>query len=270
MPCIVGQIVTHRSVPMADAAPDAPSTTTETFSAEYVASLKAELEAAKKAEAASKSKLAPYEARRRQQLIELQPAVQAFIKEGLESSPEFRVDMEPMEGFGAGLHEAANVESAMPLARLISCHSAKIKREREEFSAASGAAEALGKANQEIDKLKADLESRASRITELEGLVSERTLAAERLQEELAKNGLVKEKFDFSNASSREAAPQGESSGATARVAKSVPFVDPLLSFVQHHGSAGTSRIGLSATNHHILGAGGAGDSSIEAALRVA
>lgn len=252
---------------------DAEQTTTapaETFSAEYVAQLKAEIEAKTQSEAAMKSKFASYEARQRQQLTELQPAVQAFIKEGLEAGPEFKADMEPMVGFGDNLHQAANVESAMPLARLISCHSAKIKREREEFSQASGAAEALGKANKEIDDLKADRDAKATRITELEGLVAERTSAAERLQEELAKNGLVKEKFDFSNAASREAAPVGESTGASARATSAAPFVDPLLSFVQKTGASASSRIGLSATNHHILGAGGSGDSGIEAALRMA
>ena len=132
----------------------------ETYSAEYVASLKAELEAKTNSEAALKSKYANYENRQRAQLTELQPAVQAWIKEGLEAGAEFKADMESMVGFGDNLHQAANIESAMPLARMISCHSAKIKREREEFSVASGAAEALGKANKEIDGLKADVEAK--------------------------------------------------------------------------------------------------------------
>jgi len=243
----------------------------ETFSAEYVASLKAELEAKTNSEAALKSKYANYENRQRAQLTELQPAVQAWIKEGLEAGAEFKADMESMIGFGDNLHQAANIESAMPLARMISCHSAKIKREREEFSQASGASEALGKANKEIDELKAQLEAKTARVGELEGLVNERTSAAERLQEELAKAGLVKEKFDFSNAKAREASPP-ETTGAIARTESlnAQPFVDPLLSFVQKSSSATNGRIGLSATNHHILGAGGAGDQGIEAALRMA
>ena len=47
---------------------------------------------------------------------------------------------------------------------------AKIKREREEFSQASGASEALGKANKELEDLRADRENKALRITELEAL----------------------------------------------------------------------------------------------------
>ena len=245
-------------------APPAP----ETFSAEYVASLKAELEAEKSEKLGLKSKFANYETRQRAQLTELQPAVQSWIKEGLEAGAEFKHEMESMVGFGDNLHQAANLESAMPLARMISCHSAKIKREREEFSQNSAAAEALGKANKEIDTLKEENAANKARIGELEGLVNERTTALERSNEELAKAGLVKEKFDFSNATSREAAPSGTSTGAMARETPA-PFVDPLLSFVQKGGMS-NGRIGQSATNHHILGAGGAGEQGVEAALRMA
>lgn len=238
----------------------------ETFSAEYVASLKAELAAKTESESALKSKFANYEARQRSQLTEMQPAVKAWIAEGLEAGAEYKHELESMVSFGDNLHQAANLDSAMPLARMISCHSAKIKREREEFSQNSSAAAALGKANAELDTLKADQAAKATRITELEGLVAERTSAAEKLQEELSKAGLVQQKFDFSNASSREAAPPA-TSAPTAKGGSDVPFVDPLLAFVSKAGS-GSSRIGLSASNHHILGAGGAGDTSIEAALR--
>lgn len=253
-----------------EAAASAP--VAETFSADYVAQLKAELEAKSQSEAALKSKFASYESKQRAQLAEMQPVVKAWIEEGLEAGPEFKADMESMVGFGDSLPNAANIDSAMPLARMISCHSAKIKRERQEFSAASGAAEALGKANKELDELKADRDAKASRITELEGLVAERTGAAERLQEQLAKAGLVKEKFDFSNASSREAAaaPAAMGGAAAAPAKAAAPFVDPLLSFVQKSAPAVSGRIGQSATGHHLLGAGGAGEVGIEAAIRMA
>ena len=188
----------------------------------------------------------------------MQPAVQAWIKEGLESGAEFKHEMESMVGFGDNLHQAANLDSAMPLARMISCHSAKIKREREEFSQSSGAAEALGKANKEIDSLKDDLGAKTKRIEELEGLVNERTTALERSQEELAKAGLIKEKFDFSNAASRESGATGHSSAPAAKAASSAPFVDPLLAFVQKGAAASRPHWPLG-RNHHILGAGGAG-----------
>lgn len=248
------------------------SAISETYSAEYVAQLKAELEAKTQSEASLKSKFATYETKQRAQLAEMQPVVQEWIKEGLESGPEFKADMESMIGFGDSLSNSSNIDSAMPLARMITCHSAKIKRERQEFSAASGAAEALGKANKELDELRADRDAKASRITELEGLVAERTGTAERLQEELAKAGLVKEKFDFSNASSREAtaAARGPSAAVVPPVKTSTPFVDPLLSFIQKSGPASSGRISQSATGHHLLGAAGGGEVGIEAAIRMA
>jgi uncharacterized coiled-coil protein SlyX len=147
------------------------------------------------------------------------------------------------------------------------CHSAKIKREREEFSQNSATAEALGKANQELDSVKADRDAKNKRIEELEGLVAERTGAAEKLQEQLSKAGLVKEKFDFSNASSRETAPPATSPPLAK--SESTSYVDPLLSFVTKSGSSGSGRIGLSASSHHLLGAGGAGDNGLEAQLRM-
>ena len=245
-----------------DASGSAPA---ETYTADYVAQLKAELEAKTVAEAALKSKFATYETKQRAQLAEMQPVVQEWIKEGLESGPEFKTDMESMVGFGESLANSQNIDSAIPLARMISCHSAKMKRERQEFSAATGAAEALGKANQELDEVRADRDSKSTRIAELEGLVAERTGTAERLQDELAKAGLVKERFDFSNATSREAgAPVGGAAKAAA------PFVDPLLSFIQKSGPAASGRIGQSATGHHLLGAAGAGEVGLEAAIRMA
>ena len=253
---------------MAEAETSGSMPAAETFTAEYVASLKAELAAKAESEAALKSKFASYEARQRTQLTEMQPAVRAWISEGLESGSEFRHEMESMVSFGDNLHQVANLESAVPLARMISCHSAKIKREREEFAQHTTAAEALGKANAELDSVKADRDAKAMRITELETLVVERTSAAEKLQDELSKAGLVQQKFDFSKATSREAAPPGASAPA-AKSGASAPFVDPLLAFVSKAG-AGSSRIGLSASGHHLLGANGAGDQGIEAALRSA
>ena len=71
-------------------AESAPPVVAETFSADYVAKLKAELEAKTQAEATLKSKFAVHESRQRQQLSEMQPAVQAWIKEGLEAGSDYK------------------------------------------------------------------------------------------------------------------------------------------------------------------------------------
>jgi hypothetical protein len=149
----------------------------------------------------------------------------------------------------------------MPLARMISVHSARFKRKSEEFSQAAGAAEQLGRVNKELETVTADRDAKAARITELEGLVKENQSSLETLQEELAKAGVIKNTFDFSKTASRE---------VPAQPAPHVPFVDPLLSYVQKSGD-GSGRISLSNTQHHVLGAGGGpGDSSLQAMLRAA
>ena len=123
---------------------------------------------------------------------------------------------------------------------------------------------------QELDELRAERDTKATRIAELEGLVTERTTAAEKLQEELAKAGVLKDTFEFSKASAREYAAPATTGGAASSGSVSppaAPFVDPLLSLVM--GRAGSGRIMPSTSSHAILGATGASD-DISAALRVA
>ena len=257
---------------MSEAEVAASTPVAETFSKEYVDALKAQLEAKTASELNYKNKYASVENRQRSQLAEMQPIVKDWISEGMEAGAEFKHEMLPMESFGTNLHEAANLDSTFPLARMISCHSAKIKREREEFAAKNGAVEELGKANKEIDTLKEENTTQKARITELEGLTGELRSTSELLQDKLSKAGLVEQKFDFSNASSRESAPQGTTSPAVAAKAPAGASIDPLFAFVSRGGGGGSGRIGLSATGHHILGAAGgaSGEADITAALRFA
>ena len=251
-------------------ATETPALVADTYSAEYVNDLKKQLDAKSNSEAQLKAKFAVYESRQRDQLKNMQPVVQAWIKEGLESAGDYKHEVAAMTEFGNTLHESANIDSAMPLARMITCHSAKIKREREEFSQVAATAEALGKANKELDELRADRDSKASRIAELEGLVTERTTAAEKLQEELAKSGVLKDTFEFSKAAARESDPTETTGGAANSSSSHVAItpVDPLLSLVM--GSrAGSGRIMPTSSNNSILGAIGGGD-SISSALRMA
>lgn len=251
-----------------DATPAPP--TEESYSKDYVETLKKQLEEKTRTEAMLKAKFSVHEERQRAQLAEMQPTVVDFIKEGLALGADFKHEMEPMMAFGESLSKAENVDSALPLARMISVHSAKFKREREEFSKTRDAAEELAKANKELDEIKADRDSKAARISELENLAAERQTAAEKLTEELAKSGVMKEKYDFSKASSRESGSADGASSASSAAATRAPteFVDPLLSFIQKAGSggAGSGRIGQSYKDQGM----GANDGGIAAALRIA
>lgn len=264
---------------MADSAPASETTTTtapiaETYSAEYVADLKKQLETKAAAEATLKAKFAVHEQRQRDQLKAMQPAVQEWIKEGLAAGDDHKHEMAPMAEFGDKLHEASNLDSAMPLARMITCHSAKIKREREEFSQSAAMSESLGKANKELEEVKSDRDSKASRIAELEALVLEKTTASEKMQEELAKVGVLKDTFEFSKASAREAGvAAGSSSAAPAAgvgggAGAAAPFVDPLLAFVSAKNGSGNRRLMPTSSGNALLGS--AEPNGIADALRFA
>tara|TARA_Y100000817_G_scaffold271347_1_gene229918 strand:+ start:13936 stop:14733 length:798 start_codon:yes stop_codon:yes gene_type:complete len=265
---------------MADAAQTestpAPPVAGETYSKEYVEDLKAQLARQQEESAGLKARQAAEDARRRETLKELQPAVVEYVKDAMadEAMAPYKHEMGPMTAFAEGLHEANSIETALPLARMISCHSAKFKRKVEEFAQTSDAADQLAKANKELDEVKADRDAKAARVTELEGLADERLKAAEELQQELAKHGGIEAKYDFSKLGSREvsnaSAGGADKKEPPARSVPVTPAVDPLLAFVSKGG--GGLRMQSSGTAHHLLGnaAGASGDAEIAAAIRAA
>ena len=245
----------------------------ETFSKTYVDDLKARLDAATKAEAVANAGLSAHKERQRMALKGMQAEVESFVNDAYELAPdEQKHEIQPMQAFAKSLGEAENPDSALPLARVICLSSSKFKRDRSEFSKSSEAAEQLAAANKQIDELTADRDGKSSRIAELEALADERQTAAEKLQAELAKIGVVQEKFDFSKAAARE---EGGSSTAPPSAPSSVPsapsapMADPLLSFLSGGSSAG-GRLMPSGTNHGYLGqvAGSSSDGGVAEALR--
>ena len=245
----------------------------KTYTEDYVADLKAKLEAATAREATANAGLAAHKERQRMALKGMQAEVQSFVNEAYELAPDDQKhDVEPMRKFAESLGEAENPDSAMPLARVICLSSTKFKRDRSEFSKSSEAAEQLAAANKQIDELTADRDGKSSRIAELEALADERQAAAEKLQAELAKIGVVSEKFDFSKATAREegasstAPPSAPPSMPSAPVA---PMADPLLDFLSSNATAGR-RMMPSGTSHGFLGAapGSSTDGGVAEALR--
>lgn len=165
----------------------------ETFSKTYVDDLKARLDAATKAEAVANAGLSAHKERQRMALKGMQAEVESFVNDAYELAPEDQKhEIVPMQSFAKSLGEAENPDSALPLARVICLSSSKFKRDRSEFSKSSEAAEQLAAANKQIDELTADRDGKSSRIAELEALADERQTAAEKLQAELAKIGVVR------------------------------------------------------------------------------
>lgn len=253
--------------------PSSLDTAGKTYSEDYVNDLKAKLEAATAREATANAGLAAHKERQRMALKGMQAEVQSFVNEAYELAPEEQKhEVDPMRKFAESLGEAENPDSAMPLARVICLSSSKFKRDRSEFSKTSEVAEQLAAANKQIDDLTADRDGKASRISELEALADERQAAAEKLQAELARVGVVTEKFDFSKASAREAgasSTDAPSAPPSAPSAPAAPMVDPLLSFLST-GSTGSSRLMPSGTSHGYLGAvaGSSSDGGVAEALR--
>ena len=245
----------------------------ESFSKSYVDDLKAKLEAATSREAAANAQMTAHKDRQRMALKGMQAEVESFVNEAYELAPEEQKhEVAPMQAFAKSLAEAENPDSAMPLARVICLSSSKFKRDRSEFSKSSEAAEQLAAANKQIDELTTDRDGKASRISELEALADERQTAAEKLQAELARVGVVTEKFDFSKASAREAgatSTDAPSAPPSAPSAPAAPMADPLLSFLSS-GSSGSSRLMPSGTSHGYLGAvaGSSSDGGVAEALR--
>ena len=79
-----------------------------------------------------------------------------------------------------------------------------MKRTREEASVQAERASSLSATLKELEELKTSDSVKAARISELEQLCNDRQYAAEKLQDELARAGILKDKFDFSKLSSRE------------------------------------------------------------------
>ena len=154
------------------------------------------------------------------------------------------------------------LDTNLSIGRLVSCCSAKFKRERQEFSMNKDSANLLADSNKKLDEAVGERDSQRQRIVELEGLVEERTLAAQAFQDELAKAGVIKDKQDFSLKSAREnSAGASSSTGITKAVDEasrnSIPM-DPhgaLYEFMNSGNSSGGLKIGQSGTGHHFLGA---------------
>lgn len=258
---------------MADESSTSAVESGETFTKEYVEKLKADLAA--KAEEAAKLKAfkSTHDQKQRDVISKLQPEINSYMEALVKDHPDHAEDMKPLVDWSRSCHESNSLETAIPLARVMSCASAQFKRTREEASVASEKAGTLGATMKELEDLKATDSAKLQRISELETHCNELQTANGALQEELAKAGIIKDKFDFSKMSSREsaaakdqtmpdapAAATGAESNLTAVTSNAsrgaLSMEDELMSFVR--GSAkgmGSSKISQSATGHSYLGA---------------
>jgi uncharacterized coiled-coil protein SlyX len=249
------------------AAPDAGvSTTTHN-------QMKSENDQLREQLAQLKAKQAVHDDRQRETLTKLQPDIKEFIGDIAKANPE-HAELGMMTRWADNLAQSESLDTNMGIARMVSCASANFKRVREEASQLTEKSTLLSDAYKKIEGLESERDTKSTRITELEGLVAERTDAATKLQEELAKHGAITEKFDFSKASSREAgaSSSGEAApaaGASSSRSAAAPSMDDALFAFVSSGGRGGLKIGQSSSAHHLLGASG-GEADIANALRFA
>lgn len=253
---------------MADESNTHPPETGDAYTKEYVDKLKADLATKTESEAKLKVFKATHDQKQRDVIAKLQPDINSYIESLTKYDPEHAEEMKPLVDWSRSCHESNSLETAMPLARLVSCASAQFKRTRDEASIAAEKAGTLGSAMKELEEVKADNSTKTQRIAELETLCNDRQTANEALQEELAKAGIIKDRFDFSKLSSREATtnpePRNDVPSAETLVAvtsnasrgAAASFEDGLMSFIRGSSTGiGSSKIGQSATGHSYLGA---------------
>ena len=250
--------------------PAAPPAEAANANSELVSKLSSEKGEFETKLAAANARLERYEQKEREKLASLEPCMQEFVNVAMQGAePAVKADMALTQQFADNLRTAHHIESALAFAQTVHCYSANMKRKLETFSANADAADLLAKANAEIDELKAKRSADQNKMEELEALVKERTHAAERMQEELAKAGAVTTKFDFSKAEAREAGASSSSSSsssapaiaaASASASASPLAADPLLTFVS--GASGSGRIAPSKTSHALLGSSSSSSST--------
>lgn len=233
---------TEETIPPADSA----GISTETHN-----KVAGELAEAQRQLAILKAKTDVYDSQKREALSGMKEDVSGFINDiaSAEEFSAFRHELAPMTRWCGSMETGDALDTNLSIGRLVSCASAKFKRTREEASQLGEKSTLLAQAHKELEELKADRDGKASRITELEGLVDERTTAAKAFESELAKHNLIHEKVDFSKRNAREnTGAVGASSAPRANIE------DALFAFMSSGPSNGGLKIGQSGTSHHLLG----------------
>tara|TARA_B100001175_G_scaffold35808_1_gene26074 strand:- start:1531 stop:2337 length:807 start_codon:yes stop_codon:yes gene_type:complete len=266
---------------MTDTETAAMSSAEDSVSKEAYDQLKKQLDQKSEDLAAARARTDVYEQKERTRIAAFQPAAKEFISELMgEADIEAKTDLSPLSTWADEYTSKTDIMSQAPLARLVSCASAKLKRTREEASVNAEAAKTLSATMQENEQLKAELASTRQRLTETQTLSDERQVGLEKLQGELAKAGLMNDKFDFSKATSREknANPEADSSTTTSFSSGKAPELkstevnasrntDHLLAEIWKRG-AGALRVTSSGTSHALLGASNTTDGDLMAVLR--
>ena len=264
-------------------ASDAPMTTPTTeMPADHVTKQTYEETKALAEERASRlanaeARLQAYETRERAQLQSYQPAMEDLVKDlaAEYGTVDNKAHFESFGEWAKTCHQRPALDTQMQLGTIIHACASKLKRTREEASVQSATSEQLAAIAKENETLKEQVSSKDARIGELSSSLKEIQTNSEKLQLQLEQAGALKEKFDFSKASSREEGAEknelsvkteNASRGALGQVAPADPSM-ALFAFAMNHSA--NTRFMPSVSNHSILGADAAASSgNVGLALR--
>ena len=258
-----------------------PAVAAESVTMEQYEALKKQLEQKSADLADARARSDVFEQKERTRIAAFQPDAVAFMTDMMDGADaETKADLGPLQTWASEFHTKSDILAQAPLARLVSCASAKLKRTREEASVNSEATVTLSNAMKDVEALKGERDTLRQRVGELEVLANERQEGLEKLQAELTKAGLMQDKFNFSKLTSREkapqeaAAPEAEQAQANikaevvnaSKASSSAARTDGLLADILSRGSGGL-RMAPSGTSHAWLG-NSSGDGDLVSALR--
>lgn len=255
---------------------DATVSTGDGVSQEQYDKLKAELEKKSQDLADARARTDLFEAKERSRIAAFQPAAKEFMEEMMaDADAETRADLSPLQTWSNEFAQKSDILAQAPLARLVSCASAKFKRIREEASVNSSASATLGQTMRDLETVTGERDALKQRLDEVSALAEERQAGLEKLQQELSRAGLMADKFDFSKLTSRE---KNANVTENDKASDSKPDIkvetnnasktDTLLSEIFKSGT-GNLRSYASGTNHSLLGSN-TGSVDLAAAIRAA
>lgn len=281
---------------------EAPSTTPAPGSAAYVTNetheqLKRELAAEREKNARLVPKAEAFDSQKREFLSQVHGKAPDVMKH-LESisNVDNRPYVEKLQSFAQTMHNvpAEKLDDSMPLALMIDCASAQLKRERDTTEHDGAKDQMLKDQLETIDGLRGDNDKLQKRCAEVVALADERGYANEELTQRLTQVAGTARRFDFSLKGSRETpsesttAPASQvplkmSTGGAGLIAQDMPStgistsldvasrkapmrapMDPTASLAAYISQTGDSsgRIMRSSTAHDLLGGGGGSASS--------
>ena len=256
-----GTNIDHVSIESANN--NAAGTKNTTYSAELYDMVKSDADKYKEAYERERAKNMKYEQAERDELAkwvpEIKDGVDGLLKDAQEKQDATAVkDFEMVKESMSNVPMMADVESTRPLLRMAYAFSAKDKRRRSSDSENENDKEALRLAHEEVDKWKKESEDNGKKHKEAVELCQERGQQLQAMQRQLAEAGLLKQKFDFSLPSNREAPNNAP-----------IPSVDPLAAFVDEIRASGTgSRVMHgSSSNHPLLGAAQSSSSAMSSSM---